>query len=173
VVFGNSGNNINAMSRNYKKLSLTIIRYLLGGLFLLSGIGKLIDTSNARYLVELLATKFYWLIEYAEPIVLGTSILELVFAVMLLWGRQLKAAFWGSLALVTAFTVTLGYFYLQGMSVENCGCFGALGIGGGLEATLIRNGLLLLLIAGGLWFIHLNTSSLTVDKVINKATAES
>lgn len=134
------------MSRNYKELSLTIIRYLLGALFLLSGIGKLIDGNNARYLVELLATKFYWLIEYAGPIVIGTSLLELVLAVLLLWGKKVRAALWGSLGLVTAFTVTLGYFYLQGMSVENCGCFGALGIGGGLEATLLRNGVLLLLI---------------------------
>lgn len=138
------------MSRNYKKLSLTVIRYLLGIIFLLSGVGKLIDSSNAHYLVELLATKFYWLIEYAEPIVMGTSLLELLLAVLLLWGKQLKSALWGSLALVTAFTVTLGYFYLQGMSVENCGCFGALGIGGGLEATLLRNAVLLVLIIGGL-----------------------
>lgn len=138
------------MSRNYKKLSLTVIRYLLGIIFLLSGVGKLIDSSNARYLVELLATKFYWLIEYAEPIVIGTSLLELLLAILLLWGKQLKSALWGSLALVTAFTITLGYFYLQGMSVENCGCFGALGIGGGLEATLLRNAVLLVLIIGGL-----------------------
>lgn len=161
------------MSRNYKMLSLSIIRYLLGGLFLLSGIGKLIDSSNARYLVELLATKFYWLIEYAEPIVLGTSLLELVFAIMLLWGRQLKTALWGSLALVTAFTVTLGYFYLQGMSVENCGCFGALGIGGGLEATLIRNGVLLLLIGGGLWFKHFSPATVSSGNVLKELKAES
>lgn len=132
-----------------KKILLTI-RILLGLLFLASGIGKLIDASDARYLVELLASEFYWLIEYANPIIIGTSLLELFLAVLLIWGKNIKAALWGSLALVSVFTVTLGYFYLQGMSIENCGCFGALGIGGGLEATLIRNGVLLLLIVGAL-----------------------
>jgi len=157
------------MSRNYKKLSLTVIRYLLGIVFLLSGVGKLIDSSNARYLVELLATKFYWLIEYAEPIVMGTSLMELLLAVLLLWGKQLKSALWGSLALVTAFTVTLGYFYLQGMSVENCGCFGALGIGGGIEATLLRNAVLLILIIGGLVLSRGNIEKKPTDSKLDES----
>lgn len=160
------------MSRNYKKLSLTVIRYLLGIIFLLSGVGKLIDSSNARYLVELLATKFYWLIEYAEPIVMGTSLLELLLAVLLLWGKQLKSALWGSLALVTAFTITLGYFYLQGMSVENCGCFGALGIGGGLEATLLRNAVLLVLIFGGIVLSHGNIEEKPTDSQPDESRLE-
>jgi len=157
------------MSRNYKKLSLTVIRYLLGIVFLLSGVGKLIDSSNARYLVELLATKFYWLIEYAEPIVMGTSLMELLLAVLLLWGKQLKSALWGSMALVTAFTFTLAYFYLQGMSVENCGCFGALGIGGGIEATLLRNAVLLILIIGGLVLSRGNIEKKPTDSKLDES----
>lgn len=133
-----------------QKYILLTIRILLGLLFLASGVSKLIDASDARYLVELLASEFYWLIEYANPIVIGTSLLELLFAALLLWGKKLKAALWGSLALVSVFTIILSYFYLQGMSIASCGCFGALGIGGGLEATLIRNGVLLILILGGL-----------------------
>lgn len=140
------------MSPKVHKWSILTVRYILGILFLLSGIGKLIDGSNARYLVELLATEFYWLIEYAAPIVIAISILELLFAALLLLGKKLNIALWGSLTLVAAFTVTLGYFYLQGMNVENCGCFGALGIGGGLTATLIRNGILLVIIVIGLVF---------------------
>lgn len=138
------------MTPKFRHTTLLTIRIILGLLFLLSGIGKLIDPGDARYLVELLATEFYWLIEYAGPIVTGTSLLELALAVFLLWGKKLKAALWSSLALVSTFTVVLGYFYLQGMSVASCGCFGALGIGGGLEATLLRNGVLLVLIIAGL-----------------------
>lgn len=144
-----------------QKNILLTIRILLGLIFLASGIGKLIDSSDALYLVELLASEFYWLIEYANPIVIGTSLLELLFAVLLLWGRKLKTALWGSLALVSVFTITLGYFYLQGMSIASCGCFGALGIGGGLTATLIRNGVLLILITAGLFLYpgHLKTNN--------------
>lgn len=140
------------ISPKIHRITTLTIRIILGLLFLLSGIGKLIDGSDARYLVELLATEFYWLIEYAGPIVIATSLLELLFAALLLLGKRLKLAFWGSLGLVTAFTITLGYFYLQGMNIASCGCFGALGIGGGLTSTLIRNGVLLVLIILGLVF---------------------
>jgi len=147
------------MKPKMQKNILLTIRILLGLIFIASGIGKLIDSSDARYLVELLASEFYWLIEYANPIVIGTSLLELLLAVFLIWGKKLKAALWGSLALVSVFTITLGYFYLQGMSIESCGCFGALGIGGGLEATLIRNGILLLLIIGAFVLMRSRTTT--------------
>lgn len=134
------------MKKKYGKIAFTTIRYLLGILLLLSGIGKLIDGSEARYLVELLATEYYWLIEYAQPVVIATSLFELVLAVFLLWGNYLKTAFIASLAMLAAFTSVLGYFYLQGMSVENCGCFGAFGFGSSLEFTLVRNGILMILV---------------------------
>jgi len=147
------------MKPKMQKNILLTIRILLGLIFIASGVGKLIDSSDARYLVELLASEFYWLIEYTNPIVIGTSLLELLLAVFLIWGKKLKAALWGSLALVSVFTITLGYFYLQGMSIESCGCFGALGIGGGLEATLIRNGILLLLIIGAFVLMRSRTTT--------------
>lgn len=134
------------MVRNYKKIALSGIRYLLGIIFLLSGIGKLIDSSDARYLVELMATRYFVLIEYASSIVYTISIVEIILAGFLIWGKYLKSALAGSFLLVSIFSSVLGYFYMQGQSIENCGCFGALGIGGGLEATLLRNLILFVLI---------------------------
>jgi len=128
---------------------LLTIRLLLGGLFLLSGVGKLIDGTDARYLVELAATEIYWLIEYANAIVIGTSILELVLAGLLFWGRKLNAVLLASALLILFFTTMLLYFYIQGQSVAACGCFGAFGIGGGIEVTLLRNLVLLALVTGG------------------------
>lgn len=134
------------MKQMYSRIALTTIRVILGLLFLVSGIGKLISASDAKYLVELLATEFYWIIEYSSLIVTSTSIIELILAVFLLWGRYLKSALAGSLALLLAFTTVLSYFYFQGMKIEGCGCFGAFGGGGGLEFTLIRNLVLITLI---------------------------
>jgi uncharacterized membrane protein YphA (DoxX/SURF4 family) len=136
------------MKPKYKNIALNTIRILLGIIFLASGIGKLISGSDAQYLVELMATEFYWLIEYSNFIVISTSILELVLAVFLLWGRYLKWALGGTLLMLIGFSSVLSYFYFQGMSVENCGCFGALGFASGLEFTLIRNLVLMLLIIG-------------------------
>lgn len=133
------------MNQRYANIVLTAIRIILGLLFLISGVGKLINGADARYLVELLATEFYWLIEYANPIVTATSILELFLATFLLWGRYLKWALTGTLAMLIGFSSVLGYFYLQGMSVDSCGCFGAFGFSSGLEFTLVRNGVLILI----------------------------
>lgn len=145
------------MTAKTRRISILTIRIILGVLFLVSGIGKLINGSDARYLVELLATEFYWLIEYAGPIVIATSIIELVLAVFLLWGKYLKSALAGSLLMLCGFSAVLGYFYLQGMSVENCGCFGAFGFASGLEFTLIRNLVLIALIIGA--FVLIATKS--------------
>lgn len=138
------------MNLNYTRTALVTIRVIIGLLFFVSGIGKLINSSDAQYLVELLATKFYWLIEYQTLIVTGTSIFELILSVLLLWGKYLRWAFSASLLMLAAFSSVLGYFYLQGMSVENCGCFGAFGFASGLEFTLFRNAFLILLVIIGL-----------------------
>jgi uncharacterized membrane protein YphA (DoxX/SURF4 family) len=133
------------MKKSYANIALTTIRIILGLLFLLSGIGKLINGSDARYLVELLATEVYWVIEYASAIVLTTSILELFFAVLLLWNKYIKSALTGILVMLISFSGVLSRFYFQGMTVESCGCFGAFGFSSGLEFTLIRNFVLIIL----------------------------
>jgi len=133
------------MNQSYLSKAITVIRLLLGILFLVSGIGKLISGSDARYLVELLATEYFWLIEYATAIVIATSVIELVLAAFLIWNKFLKWALAGTLAMLIGFSSVLSYFYFQGMSVENCGCFGAFGFASGLEFTLIRNAVLILL----------------------------
>lgn len=136
------------MKPKYKHITLTSIRIILGLLFLVSGIGKLISASDAQYLVELMATEFYWLIEYSSLIITLTSIIELVLAVFLLWGRYLRVALGGSMLLLLSFTSVLSSFYFEGMEIEGCGCFGAFGFSSGLEFTLVRNLVLITLIIG-------------------------
>lgn len=133
------------MNHSYLTKALTIIRFILGILFLVSGVGKLISGSDARYLVELLATEYYWLIEYANIIVITTSVIEIQLAILLIWNKFLKWALSSTLAMLVGFSSVLSYFYLQGMSVENCGCFGAFGFASGLEFTLLRNAVLMIL----------------------------
>jgi hypothetical protein len=152
------------MSRNYRHIGLTAIRYILGILFLLSGIGKLIDSSDARYLVELAATEYYALIEYTGLIIITVSVAELAIAVFLLWGRYLKTALAASMLLLGFFTTVLGYFYLQGQTVASCGCFGAFGGGGGLGFTLIRNLVLLALVVGGFMLLAPKTQPVAEEE---------
>lgn len=136
------------LSPKHRRIFITTTRFVIGILFLVSGVGKLINSTDARFLVELLATEFYWLIEYTDLIVLLTSIIELIIAALLLWGRYLISAFTAALAMLLLFTGVLGFFYLQGMNVANCGCFGAFGFASGMYLTLLRNLVLIALIAG-------------------------
>lgn len=57
--------------------------------------------------------------------------------------------------MLLGFSSVLSYFYFQGMNVENCGCFGAFGFASGLEFTLIRNLVLVLLIVGAFVLIRM------------------
>jgi len=123
-----------------KKNGLLVLRIFVGLVFLISGLGKLIDTGYVNYaLVRLLASHFYWLIEYAAPIVIAISIIELIIAAFLFWGKKLKWALSAALVLLLIFSGVMGYFYWQGMQVQSCGCFGAFGFGGGLGFSLLKN----------------------------------
>ena len=154
----------------YKSISLTTIRVILGIIFTFSGVGKLINGADARYLVELLATEYFWLIEYAGPIVIATSIAELILALLLLWGKYLRLALGGTLLMLVAFSSVLGYFYSQGMSVESCGCFGAFGFASGIEFTLIRNAVLLLMVIGGFVLISYRSSNQKDEQQVPSAS---
>lgn len=141
------------MNLKFKQYTVLVIRVLLGIVFLISGIGKLIDSGYVNYsLVRLLSTEFYWIIEYAAVLVIAISIIELIIAVCLFWGKKLRWPFSAALLLLLIFSGVMGYFYWQGMSVQACGCFGAFSIGGGLGFSLLKNVVLIILVAGGLVF---------------------
>jgi hypothetical protein len=129
---------------------LLFIRLLLGGVFTFSGVGKLINSEDARYMVELLATEYYQLIEYSEEIVMALTIFELLLALLLFSGWQKLVTFALTDIFLTGFIVVLVYFLINGYNVESCGCFGAFGGSGGIEATLGRDIVLLVVANFGL-----------------------
>lgn len=152
------------MTSKIRTYTLFVIRILLGLIFLASGFGKLIDSGYVNYdLIRLLSTTFYWIIEYAAPIIISISLIELLVAVMLLWGKKIKWAFSISLFMLIGFSSVLGYFYLQGMNVASCGCFGAFGFSSGLEFTLIRNGVMILLAIASLVLLSQKVKSAKED----------
>jgi uncharacterized membrane protein YphA (DoxX/SURF4 family) len=154
------------MQPKYRRYTLLAIRIIVGTVFLFSGIGKLIDSGYVNYdIVRLLANTYFWIIEYAAHIIISLSIIELLIAVFLCWGKYLKWTLSAALLILSGFTGILGYFYLQGMDVASCGCFGAFGFGSGLEFTLIRNLILILLIVGAfLLMTNRNTADLQASE---------
>lgn len=131
------------------KLSFSLyhtVRIFVGAVFILSSIGKFIDSSDAQYLVELLSMNIYWLIEYKAPIVLSITILELILGILLIWNRYILWAYSAALLLILSLSSVLLFFMIQGTQVAACGCFGAFDLLSGPNATLAKNGVLVLLL---------------------------
>ena len=131
------------------KLSFSLyhtVRIFVGAVFILSSIGKFIDSSDAQYLVELLSMNIYWLIEYKAPIVLSITILELILGILLIWNRYILWAYAAALLLILSLSSVLLFFMIQGTQVAACGCFGAFDLLSGPNATLAKNGVLILLL---------------------------
>ncbi len=129
----------------------TGVRLFVGAIFILSSIGKFIDSSDAQYLVELLSMNIYWLIEYKGIIVLSITILELALGILLLLNRYTFWSYLASALLILSLSSVLLFFKFQGTQVAACGCFGAFDLLSGPDTTLAKNGVLMLLIIYGIY----------------------
>ena len=127
------------------------MRLFVGAIFILSSIGKFIDSSDAQYLVELLSMNIYWLIEYKGIIVLSITILELALGILLLLNRYTFWSYLASALLILSLSSVLLFFKFQGTQVAACGCFGAFDLLSGPDTTLAKNGVLMLLIIYGIY----------------------
>ncbi|MBK97674.1 MAG: hypothetical protein CL672_02645 [Balneola sp.] len=127
------------------------VRIFLGAIFILSSIGKFIDSSDAQYLVELLSMNIYWLIEYKGIIVLSITILELALGILLVLNRYTFWSYLTSALLILSLSSVLLFFKFQGTQVAACGCFGAFDLFSGPNATLAKNGVLIILIIYGIY----------------------
>lgn len=138
----------------------TGVRIFVGAIFILSSIGKFIDSSDAQYLVELLSMNIYWLIEYKRIIVLSITILELALGILLVLNRYTFWSYLTSALLILSLSSVLLFFKFQGTQVAACGCFGAFDLLSGPNATLAKNGILLVLI---IYSIFANTKKVHVQ----------
>lgn len=127
-------------------LVLVVVRYALGIILLVSGVGKLIDSSAAvRFLEYLLSTMNKPFPVAPQTLMLVLSLVEIVLSVLFLTGRFLKPAMFVTSILLGAFTVILA-----GASGDNsapsCGCSGVFDFGMPIEMALGRNIVLFVLI---------------------------
>ena len=146
----------------------TGVRIFVGAIFILSSIGKFIDSSDAQYLVVLLSMNIYWLIEYKRIIVLSITILELALGILLVLNRYTFLSYLTSALLILSLSSVLLFFKFQGTQVAACGCFGAFDLLSGPNATLAKNGVLMILI---IYSIYGNTKlakTQSVDQNINR-----
>jgi uncharacterized membrane protein YphA (DoxX/SURF4 family) len=107
------------------KILISIIRSLVGVLFIFSGLVKADDPLGLSYKMQ----EFFevWNFHWFDHVTLAFSILMIVFEIVagvaLLVGWRMRLFSWLLLLLIIFFTFLTGYAYLSG-KVRECGCFG-------------------------------------------------
>jgi uncharacterized membrane protein YphA (DoxX/SURF4 family) len=107
------------------KAVVTVVRVLVGILFIFSGLVKANDPLGLSYKMQ----EFFevWQLHGWDGITLALSIFmnafEIIAGFALLIGWQFRLVNWLLLLLIVFFTFLTGYTYVTGMP-KNCGCFG-------------------------------------------------
>lgn len=123
-----SGNNKDAgMIRGRKKTATTVIRVVLGLLFVFSGLIKLNDPLGLVFKIEEYFSAGIFDISVSPSFVVDMAgmliTLEIILGAILLMGRFKTFALWTLLALNAGFTFLTFYSAVTG-NVSDCGCFG-------------------------------------------------
>jgi hypothetical protein len=124
------------------KLTVRIIQFIVGILFIVSGLVKANDPLGLSYKMQeffelwnselnaghffarnFLVGLFEFLHENSLPLAIVMITLEIILGVALLLGRRKKLVLYSLLLLMVFFTFLTGYAYLSG-KFTNCGCFG-------------------------------------------------
>src|SRR5580704_8489115 len=107
------------------KLFISLVRTVVGVLFIFSGLVKADDPLGLSYKMQ----EFFevWNIHFLDHLTLAFSIgmivFEIVAGVAVLLGWRMRLFSWLLLLLIIFFTFLTGYAYLSG-KVRECGCFG-------------------------------------------------
>lgn len=125
----------------------TIIRLLLGLLFITSGWVKAVDPMGVSYKIAEYATTFNmeWIADIALPAAIFLCAMELFIGLMLFFKLWQKAISYFTLLFMLFFTlITLYLVVVPDLNVKDCGCFGEAFILSNTE-TFIKNIVFLLL----------------------------
>src|ERR1700738_4025586 len=107
------------------KILISIVRFIVGVLFIFSGLVKANDPLGLSYKMQ----EFFevWNFHWLDNFTLAFSIIMIVFEIVaggaVRLGWQMKLFSWLLLILIVFFTFLTGYAYLSG-KVRECGCFG-------------------------------------------------
>jgi uncharacterized membrane protein YphA (DoxX/SURF4 family) len=107
------------------KLLISIVRAIVGILFIFSGLVKANDPLGLSYKMQEFfeVWNFHWLDHYTLAFSIIMIVFEIVAGVAVLLGWRMRLFGWLLLLLIVFFTFLTGYAYLSG-KVRECGCFG-------------------------------------------------
>ncbi len=107
------------------KTALTVIRWIVGLLFIFSGLIKANDPLGLSYKMQEFFEVWGWNAwhNYTLTLSLIMNILEVAAGVAVIIGWQMRAVSWLLLLLIIFFTFLTGYALFSG-KIKTCGCFG-------------------------------------------------
>ena len=107
------------------KILISVCRFLVGVLFIFSGLVKADDPLGLSYKMQEFfeVWNFHWLDNFTLAFSILMIVFEIVAGVAILLGWRMKLFSWLLLLLIVFFTFLTGYAYLSG-KVRECGCFG-------------------------------------------------
>jgi uncharacterized membrane protein YphA (DoxX/SURF4 family) len=107
------------------KLTLTIIRYIVGILFIFSGLVKANDPNGLSYKMQEFfeVLNLHALNDYSLAFSLLMNAFEIVAGVAVILGWRMRLFSWLLLLLIIFFTFLTGYALFSG-KIRECGCFG-------------------------------------------------
>lgn len=137
-----------------------IARFLVGLVFLLSGLLKAIDTTSFSDLISEYGALWFG---FAAPIVI---FIEIFLGIMLIFDFYSKHISWAT----AIFLLVVSSIYLYGIlvhSITNCGCFGPLTwLNSKPWLTFIRNGILVAMLLPTLILPQEKSPSITIPAVV-------
>jgi hypothetical protein len=120
-----------------------LARYILGGFMILSGVGKIIDSTAAVEAVRYIFSDYQSALPLTpQALTITISVLEILAGAVFFWGRYLYVGLFGAAVSLLMFTVPLVEVVFKGKSVAACGCSGLFDAGMSLPMLLVRNGIL-------------------------------
>jgi uncharacterized membrane protein YphA (DoxX/SURF4 family) len=107
------------------KILIHIARFVVGVLFIFSGLVKANDPLGLSYKMQEFfeVWNFHWLDNFTLTFSIIMIVFEIIAGVAILLGWRMKLFAWLLLILILFFTFLTGYAYLSG-KVRECGCFG-------------------------------------------------
>jgi uncharacterized membrane protein YphA (DoxX/SURF4 family) len=115
----------------FKQIGLLIVRFIVGGLFIFSGLIKVNDPVGTAIKLEEyfdvfsndIASFFYIFKDIALPLAVFLVVAEVVLGIMLIIGVRLRFTVW-ALSLMILFFTFLTFYSAYFNKVTDCGCFG-------------------------------------------------
>jgi uncharacterized membrane protein YphA (DoxX/SURF4 family) len=107
------------------KRSLWVVRWIIGLLFIFSGLVKANDPLGLSYKIQEFFEVWGWhaMHDYTLMFAFILNVFEIVAGVAVIVGWQIKLVNWLLLLLIIAFTFLTGYALFSG-KIKTCGCFG-------------------------------------------------